>query len=141
MEDFIIGEIGESAQAYASNGFHTVEFTAYEMVPENVEKDYKAGIGFVFKVVTGKDTGKIASNIGPMRPTKANISGKIMLGMGVKAGENLKDFVGKKYQIVVDNNKAGGRQFKAFTPQSNVNETPKPQTLYLRLRRFYLTTL
>jgi hypothetical protein len=109
--EFVMGVSGGEP---IPDGIYSAIFEGFEVKPKSVHngKEMNEGIMFRFKVGDGVHKDKIASNIGPTKPTPNNVSGRLMMGLNggdVKEGEkiNLNSFIGKLYTIVVDKNKAG----------------------------------
>jgi hypothetical protein len=88
-------------------GIYKAEFLGIDAVPENVEKGFKAGFCFKFKVLEGPQSGETAQRImaGP-KPTLRNGLGKFlseMTGIAVAEGVDYETdpLIGKPFTIVV----------------------------------------
>ena len=97
-------------------------FDGIEQVPANVEKGYKPGFRFKFRITEGKFTGAIASRIpGGQSPTTRNGLGKFLAEMtgqpladGVRY--DIKPLIGKPYTIVVKATDSGGTRVDTVMP-------------------------
>jgi hypothetical protein len=79
-----------------------------EKMPKNEE--YGEGVRFKFVVSGGIHNGKPTGNIGTVKPTANNSTGRLikgLLGGDFKAGDkiDLKACIGKRYTLVVQPNK------------------------------------
>lgn len=102
-------------------------FGGLELVPAS-EKDGKtmeAGVRFRFRVTEGEHKDKVATAIGPVKPTEKNRTGRLLKSMGVigqpGAKTSIKDLIGRKFNIVVGLSQGGKPVVEyAFPVKENV---------------------
>ncbi len=92
-------------------GLHRAKFVGLEHLPAT-EKDgtrYGEAVRLKFEVVGGEHAGKVASNIGPTKPTPQNTTGRILASMGLDVGPgkkvNLRECIGREYNVAVQPNR------------------------------------
>lgn len=95
-----------------------------EPVPANVEKGYKPGFRFDFKITEGEHAGSVASRIpNGEQPTDKNALGRflseitgIALAEDVDFSEGAREAIGKKFTIVVKQGQGGGTRVETVMP-------------------------
>jgi hypothetical protein len=97
-------------------------FDGIDVVPANVEKGYKPGFRFKFKITEGPHAGAIASRIpGGERPTTRNGLGRFLAeltGVALADGVNydIEPLIGQKFTIVVKQSDGGGTRVDTVIP-------------------------
>jgi hypothetical protein len=93
--------------------YQNCDFLGVELVPAS-EKDGKAmeeGVRFRFRVTEGDHKDKVATAIGPVKPTEKNRTGRLLKSMGVTAQAgtktSIKDLIGRKFNLVVGLSQGG----------------------------------
>lgn len=80
-------------------------------MPKNDQ--YGEGVRFKFIIRDAQHDGKPTGNVGPAKPTANNATGRLIKGLlggkEFKTGDkiDLKECIGKRYTLVVQNNKNG----------------------------------
>ena len=99
-------------------------FDGIEPVPANIEKGYKPGFRFKFKVTEGPHAGAVASRVvGGVNPTTRNALGKLLSEVtGVPLADgvdyDIEPCIGKKFTIVVKQSDGGGTRVDTVMTQS-----------------------
>ena len=92
-------------------GNYQAEYVGNEEITSKFSEDGKA-IAWRFKVVDGPNTGKVVSLVSGRTPTAKNKCGKTissLIGKTPNVGDSvtIKDFIGKRYLVVVKKNDNG----------------------------------
>ena len=130
----MFGSVTESGngQSVPPGIYQGAIFTGAEPVPANVEKGYKPGFRFSFRIAEGPHAGAIASRIpGGEKPTTKNGLGKFLSEMtsipltaGATFDEAFQAAIGKPYTIVVKQGPGGGTRVETAMPMKYTNAEP-----------------
>ncbi len=131
----------ESIFDFDLSDFETVPQGQYIAIFKDVQKtnhdQWGEGVMFCFEIASGEHKGQMATRIGKPHATKGNATGKMI--MGITGTQNigrvdLRPFVGKPYNIVMEPTQAGKTRVanvwayqRAQTMPVNPGPVPMPQ--------------
>lgn len=129
----------ESVFDFELSDFETIPQGQYIAIFKDVQKtkheQWGDGVMFCFEIAAGEYKGQMAMRIGKPHATKANATGKMLIGItGTQnvGRVDLRPFVGKPYNIIMEPTQGGKTRVAniwAYKPQTMPIQNDFPPTL------------
>lgn len=128
----------ESVFDFTMNDFDAVPQGQYIALFRDVQKtsheQWGEGVMFVFEIAAGEFKGQTATRIGKPKPSTQNATGKIISGLTGQTFKqddkiDLRSYVGKPYQILVEPTQGGKTRIAQVWPYQRQQQTMPVATM------------